>query len=115
MLKLERVLIVHKFKHNKLPPAFRNDFLKSPDQLNLKRREDCHSILLPKVPDKVPNKFFSRLPLTKLAQSWNSLPLVLRSEADFLLFKKDFKDQVLNSYNAECTIANCYSCNINNG
>ena len=107
LLRMERVSFVHKYKHNRLPPAFSKSFLLDVDPLDLTRRADIHSL----VPPKIPNKLFSRLPQTLLARSWNELSFVLRSEGDLHLFKAEFKRITLNSYIFTCSKTACYSCN----
>ena len=109
LLKLERILIVHKYKHGRLPPAFDCSFLIDSDSLALKRREDIHSLK----PPIIPNKQFSRLPQTLLARSWNELPFTVRSEGELDKFKSEFVRLTLNSYTFTCTEISCYSCNMN--
>ena len=73
----------------------------------MSRREDRYSLQNP----SIPGKKFCRLPLTLLARSWNSQPMVLRAEGEVSKFKSDFIKSTLASYNYECIDEKCYSCN----
>ena len=107
LITLERLLLVHRFRANKLPSAFQKSFLQDVDINNMSRREDRYSLQNP----SIPGKKFCQLPLTLLARSWNSQPMVLRAEGEVSKFKSDFIKSTLASYNYECIDEKCYSCN----
>ena len=83
LLTLDRLLIVHRFRANKLPSAFSKNFLLDVNIDTMKRLEDRYSIINP----EIPGKGFARLPLTLLARSWNLQPMVLRAEGEVTKFK----------------------------
>ena len=107
ILKLERIIIVHKFKHGYLPSAFPHNFLLKIDPLNIGRRGDINNYT-PKFP---PNKLTFNHPTNLLIENWNSLPSYLKTIGSLTEFKNSFKELALASYTAECTLPSCFSCN----
>ena len=106
LLKLERILIVHKFKHGRLPKAFPHNFLPPVDPSALGRRDDVNDFAFPHPLTKAT----IRLPTNLMISSWNSLPPELKATGDIKIFKKTFIDSSIESYNTTCSLQNCFSC-----
>ena len=106
ILTLERIQLIHKFKHNFLPPLFGNDFLEGVDCINLGRREDINDYLQPTI--QYPS--LARSPFVLLIRAWNDLPDYLKCIGEFKEFKLRFKDYILGTYTKECTEDHCFSC-----
>ena len=105
LIDLERSLIAHKLKHNKLPSKFQNFLLPiSPDKVSI--RHDVHSFMVP----QSKASFLSRSPSIQIAITWNALPFLLKSVADHESFKVEFKKWKLASYNEDCLLPFCHSC-----
>ena len=106
LLNLERLLVVHKFKHGRLPRAFPHDFLLPVDHQNMGRRGDINDYIF----TFPPTKDTVRLPTNLLIKSWNAIPPELKIIGDIKLFKQTFKDLAIASYSAECSEINCFTC-----
>ena len=109
LLDLERVSIVHKFKHHKLPDKFTNNFLKSIPEDKISIRHDLHSFTVPLASEK----FLTRAPTILMAITWNALPFYIKSIADHNDFKSEFKVLKLSGYQEDCILPVCYTCNRN--
>ena len=104
LLKLERIILVHKYKHGHLPRAFTNSFLPSINSIG--RRGDPNDYSYPAKLDK--NNI--RLPTNLLISSWNQLPAHLKTIGELKLFKQAFMDLTFESYNVECSLPHCFTC-----
>ena len=103
---LERVTFVHKYRHNKLPDAFSQNFLNLVDGDNLLRRQD------PGQYTPLPNnhRLTSRSPISRLITDWNSLPYPTKCISCHKAFKSDVIVSILSSYTFHCTEISCRSC-----
>ena len=106
LLNLERIIIAHKFKHRRLPNAFPTNFLLSIDHNDLGRRGDISGFVY----RNPPTKMTIRHPINMIISSWNSLDPYLKTIGNIKDFKKTFTDSVIESYNIECSVKNCFSC-----
>ena len=106
LIFLERVIFVHKYRHNKLPEAFTNEFLEPADLANLTRRQDPGYYLLPNNTHK--SSLYS--PITQMANDWNSLPYHTKNIACHKAFKQEICNTIFDSYTFHCTTLNCRSC-----
>ena len=106
LLILERITLVHKFKHNYLPKAFPPNFLVQANADSLGRRTDPNDFIHP----YQLTKLTVRHPTNLLISSWNSLSPELKTVGELKLFKQQFIDSKLASYISDCTKINCFSC-----
>ena len=93
-------MFMHNFAHKKLPASFNNHFKK------LTSFERTLGIQLEKV-NKTRLKLF---PSYSMPKSWNNLSLELKREPSANVFKKRYKNSILESYLSTCTKTNCLSC-----
>ena len=106
LVRLERAVFVHKFRHNKLPQAFSPNFMELVDNSNLARRQD------PGFYNPPPNihSLTSRSPLSKMINDWNSLTFPTKSIANRKAFKTDIIESLISSYTFHCTTPDCRAC-----
>ena len=102
---IERVVFVHKYRHNKLPAAF-HKFLEPIDTDNLLRRQDPSQYKIPKSEHKIT----SRSPTTQMILDWNSLTYDTRNIACHKAFKAKIIITILESYTFFCTKSPCFAC-----
>ena len=110
LIDQERVKIVHKYRHGKLPPSFDYNFLTPIKDSEIPRRQDplCYNISSPT------NEFNYRSPHLLMVKTWNSLPHVIKSEAEPSNFYDllDRRDRL--SFPPECFLENCHVCKLSN-
>ena len=106
LLDLERVSVIHKFKHNKLPEKF-SDMLKPIPEDKISIRHDLHCFTVPM--SEV--KYLARSPLISMVIAWNALPFLLKSIANHVEFKEELKKWKLSGYQEECILPVCRTCN----
>ena len=104
LLNLERIILVHKYKHGRLPRAFGNNFFPAINSLG--RRGDINDFSYP----AELTKETCRMPTNLLITSWNLLPAHLKTIGDLKIFKQTFMDLTFESYNVDCSLPNCFSC-----
>ena len=73
---------------------------------NMRTRDDDYNILLPVI--NLPA--LSYFPGIQLIQAWNSLPITIKSEPKISTFQKELKSHLTSSYETECLLLNCQSC-----
>ena len=100
LTKYNEIMFMHNFAHKKLPASFNNHFKK------LTSFERTLGIQLEKV-NKTRLKLF---PSYSMPKSWNNLSLELKREPSANVFKKRYKNSILESYLSTCTKTNCLSC-----
>ena len=100
LVNLNQACFMHKFINNKLPISFQNFF---PKLNNFDRSLSFQLVFL-----KRSNlQYFPSYAIPKL---WNFLPLDLKRNVSFNLFKKYYAKHLAQDYSTPCTVANCYSC-----
>ena len=108
LVTLERCVLAHKFKHNKLPDSFFPDFLSPISLSEMSRRQDpeCYAPL--------PNfhHFTPRSPTSRIITSWNALPHPTKLIGCYKAFKADIISAFLLSYSELCSLQNCKSCGL---
>ena len=106
LISLERSILVHKFKHNKLPEAFSHNFLLPIDEASMSRRQDPQCYL----PPTNNNPLTPRSPVAKLISTWNAVPLATKSIGCHKAFKAELKSSFILSYSSVCSKQKCRAC-----
>ena len=103
LIQLNQSIFVRQFKNGKLPDSF-NDFFQNIPFNEQKSRDDDYNLRKPT------NIALLHFPSAKIVRSWNQNHLTLKSEADMAVFKEDFIQKKLKTYDEECSKANCSAC-----
>ena len=106
LITLERAVLVHKYRHNKLPPAFSFNFLTLINPQEMTRREDpeCYA------PPPICHPSTSRSATSKLIFSWNSIPHSTKLIGCYKAFKADLTSSFLLTYSEVCSKLKCRAC-----
>ena len=103
LIQLNQSIFVRQFKNGKLPESFIGFFRDIPFN-DRKSRDDDYNL------QRQSNIEFLHIPSCQIIRSWNQNHLCLKSEADVTALKEDFIQKKLNSYDEECSKANCSAC-----
>ena len=106
-LEYNKIIFMHKFRFDKLPPSFINMFQYKNDSDINRLRHDDGNFHLPT------NDLLVVSPVTKCVLAWNALPNCLRSTHSPKLFKKELKDYFISKYSPVCVDTNCWPCRKN--
>ena len=104
---LERVLFIHKYKHGKLPEAFKNLYTFYNDTNFNKIRSSNENFILPNSNNNLGCKY----PHIEAIKDWNQLPANLKNIYKFSEFKTSVKSFLLDKYEMECNNHRCNTCN----
>ena len=107
LISLERAMLVHKFKHNKLPSAFHN-FLTPITPIEMSRRQDPDCFVFS---SNCPSSSL-RSPTAKLITSWNAIQQSTKLIGCHKAFKAELTSSFLLSYSNICSKENCRACGL---
>ena len=103
LIQLNQSIFVQQFKNRKLPESFDGFFQNIPYN-ERKSRDDDYNLRKPT------NIALLHFPSAQIVRNWNQNHLTLKSEADMAVFKEDFIQKKLKTYDEECSKANCSAC-----
>ena len=105
-----RSLFMHQYKNKKLPSSFCDVFTDITNTDSMQLRDNDYNF------ENLPSckKYLESFPYKQILSNWNSLPIDIKSEADFETFQILLKEMYFSNYSLQdnCTPP-CYACGTN--
>ena len=106
LIHLDQCLLVHKFRANRLPCTFKTFFNPISNNSSISITDSDFNYKH----HPINHKTLCYLPHYQTVKSWNCTKMSVKCNGEEDIFKNDFIENKLLSYETECYKLNCYSC-----